>query len=142
MHTDYFSNYLWIFRSAQSRTHEIQLKMLTLEKKYSKKCTENNLHSSEIYTKNKVTLGMCVKKACLLLAYGNKRYQANKSQDIKISLIYQTGTLHSMFLLCWNTVPTYEKFGFYLFPLEICLDILGRQLSEFVPGSFGHHVLF
>lgn len=29
-----------------------------------------------------------------------------------------------------------------LFPLEICLDILGRQLSEFVPGSFGFHVVF
>lgn len=39
------------------------------------------MHPTEIYTKNKVTLGMCVKKACLLLAYGDKRYQTNKSQD-------------------------------------------------------------
>lgn len=29
-----------------------------------------------------------------------------------------------------------------LFPLEICLDILGSQLSKSVPGSFGYHVLF
>lgn len=29
-----------------------------------------------------------------------------------------------------------------LFPLEIYLDILGSQFSEFVPGSFGYLVLF
>lgn len=69
--------------------------------------------------------------------------KCTKEIKVNISLIYQTGTLHSMFLLCWNIVPAYETFGFgKQFISFRNLFGHGSQLSEFVPGSFGFHVLF
>lgn len=57
-----------------------------------------------LYTKNKVTLWMCAQKAWLMVIKNMKK--------IKVFLIYQTQKRHGIFLIHWNTVPSYDKSGF------------------------------
>lgn len=97
------------------------------------------MHPFEIYIKKKVTLGMCVKKDCLLLAYGNKRYQTNKSQDFShlpnrntaqyiSSVLKYCSNLWKIWLwkviyFLWKSVWTYLWVNFQ----NLCLEALASM---------------
>lgn len=84
---------------------------------------------------------MCAQKACLLLAHDNKKLKKEKSKFFSFTKQKNCMVcfLYTEILFQVMTNLALER---NLFLFEICFDTLGSQLSEFVPDSFGFHVLF